>query len=432
MNRDVKKKIAVIGSGISGISAAYILSSKYKIHLFEKNDYFGGHTRTLTIPEDNNIAIDTGFIVFNDKNYPDLIKFFNHLEILTSNSDMSFAVSDSFAKVEYGGRSLKSFFAQPKNIVNFNFLKMIYEIYRFYKLCKTVKHDNLTDQVTISDFLDENNFSFYMRNLHIYPLISSIWSTNQSDVINFPFRLFLNFFNNHDLFNFKDRPQWKFINGGSHTYIKKILNLNKFEYSLNCKITDIKREGNQIKIIHNNQELIFDFLVLATHADQALKLLGDPTLDEIEILSKFQYTKNKAFLHSDIEMMPKNKNTWSSWNFIKNKKNSKDFTLSYWMNNLQKLKTRNNYFVTINPTQAPNYIHDETFFTHPKFDFASHKAQKMLKDIQGIKNTFFCGSYQGFGFHEDGIQSAAYIAKLLEVDIPWKRDNSFYNRLQYL
>ena len=221
MNKDVKKKIAVIGSGISGISAAYILSSKYKIHLFEKNDYFGGHTRTLNIPEDNNIAIDTGFIVFNDKNYPDLIKFFNHLDILTSNSDMSFAVSDSFAKVEYGGKNLKSLFAQPKNIVNFNFLKMIYEIYRFYKLCKTVKHDNLTDEVTISDFLDENNFSFYMRNLHIYPLISSIWSTNQSDVINFPVRLFLNFFNNHDLFNFKDRPQWKFINGGSHTYIKK-------------------------------------------------------------------------------------------------------------------------------------------------------------------------------------------------------------------
>ena len=218
---------------------------------------------------------------------------------------------------------------------------------------------------------------------------------------------------------------------GTKIVSSKILNLNKFEYSLNCKITDIKREGNQIKIIHNNQELIFDFLVLATHADQALKLLGDPTLDEIEILSKFQYTKNKAFLHSDIEIMPKNKNTWSSWNFIKNKKNSKEFTLSYWMNNLQKLKTRNNYFVTINPTQAPNYIHDETVFTHPKFDFASHKAQKMLKDIQGIKHTFFCGSYHGFGFHEDGIQSAAYIAKLLEVDIPWKRDNSFYNRLQY-
>ena len=432
MNKDLRKKIAVIGSGISGISSALILSSKYEVHLFEKNDYFGGHTRTINILDDNNLAIDTGFIVYNDKNYPDLIKFFNHLDILTSNSDMSFAVSDSFTNVEYGGKNIKSLFAQRRNIVNFNFLKMIYEIYRFYKLCRTIKLDDIKDHITISDFLDENNFSSYVKNMHIYPLVSSIWSTNQSDVINFPLKLFLNFFNNHDLFNLKDRPQWKFVNGGSNTYIKKILSLNKFEYSLKSEITSITRKGNQIKIINNNKQLTFDFLVLATHADQAKKLLSDASLEEVNILSKFQYTKNNAYLHSDIRMMPKNKNTWSSWNFIKNKNNSQHFTLSYWMNNLQKLKTTKNYFVTINPIQVPNYIHNETIFKHPKFDFASHEAQKKLKNIQGTKNTFFCGSYHGYGFHEDGIQSAAYIAKMLEVDIPWKRDNSFYNRLQYM
>ena len=432
MNKDLQKKIAVVGSGISGISSAFILSSKYKVHLFEKNNYFGGHTRTINVSDDNNLAIDTGFIVYNDKNYPDLIKFFNHLDILTSNSDMSFAVSDSFAKVEYGGKNLKSLFAQRKNIVNFNFLKMTFEIFRFYKLCKKIKLDNLKNHITISDFLDENNFSFYVRNLHIYPLISSIWSTNHSDVLNFPFKLFLNFFNNHDLFNFKDRPQWKFVNGGSNTYIKKILSLNKFEHSLNSEITDIKREANQIKIISNNKELTFDFLVLATHADQALQILADPSSDEINILSKFKYTKNKTYLHSDITMMPINKKTWSSWNFIKNKNKNQNFTLTYWMNNLQKLETKKNYFVTINPIEVPNYIYNETIFTHPKFDTASHEAQKRLKNIQGTKNTFFCGAYHGYGFHEDGIQSASYIAKMLEVDIPWKRDNSFYNRLQYM
>ena len=432
MNRDLRKKIAVIGSGISGISSAFILSSKYEVHLFEKNDYFGGHTRTINVLDDNNLAIDTGFIVYNDKNYPDLIKFFNHLDILTSNSDMSFAVSDSFTKVEYGGKNLKSLFAQRSNIVNLNFLKMIYEIYRFYKLCRIIKLDNLKDDITISDFLDENNFSSFVKNMHIYPLVSSIWSTNQSDVINFPLKLFLNFFNNHELFNFKDRPQWKFVNGGSNTYIKKILSLNKFEYSLKSEITNITRKVNQIKIINNNKQLTFDFLVLATHADQAKKLLSDASLQEADILSKFQYTNNKAYLHSDTRMMPKNKKTWSSWNFIKNNNNSQHFTLSYWMNNLQKLKTKKNYFVTINPIEVPNYIHNETIFKHPKFDFASHEAQKKLRNIQGAKNTFFCGSYHGYGFHEDGIQSAAYIAKMLEVDIPWKRDNSFYNRLQYM
>ena len=432
MNRDLRKKIAVIGSGISGISSAFILSSKYEVHLFEKNDYFGGHTRTINVIDDNNLAIDTGFIVYNNKNYPDLIKFFNHLDILTSNSDMSFAVSDSFTKVEYGGKNLKSLFAQRSNIVNLNFLKMIYEIYRFYKLCRIIKLDNLKDDITISDFLDENNFSSFVKNMHIYPLVSSIWSTNQSDVINFPLKLFLNFFNNHELFNFKDRPQWKFVNGGSNTYIKKILSLNKFEYSLKSEITNITRKENHIKIINNNKKLTFDFLVLATHADQAKQLLSDVSLQEADILSKFQYTNNKAYLHSDTRMMPKNKKTWSSWNFIKNNNNSQHFTLSYWMNNLQKLKTKKNYFVTINPIEVPNYIHNETIFKHPKFDFASHEAQKKLKNIQGAKNTFFCGSYHGYGFHEDGIQSAAYIAKMLEVDIPWERDNSFYNRLQYM
>ncbi len=432
MDKELQKKIAIIGSGISGISSAFILSSKYKVHLFEKNDYLGGHTRTVNVPDDNDLAIDTGFIVYNDKNYPDLIKFFNHLDILTSNSDMSFAVSDSFAKVEYGGKNLKSLFAQHKNIINFNFLKMTYEIYRFYKLCKKIKVDSLKHQLTICEFLDENNFSFYMRDLHIYPLISSIWSTNQSDVPNFPFILFLNFFSNHDLFNFKNRPQWKFVNGGSNTYVKKIISLKKFEYSLNSNISNINRSENDIKIIHNNQELNFDYLVLATHADQALKILNDPSSDETKILSKFKYTENKAFLHSDKKMMPKNRKTWSSWNFIKNKNNSHNFTLSYWMNNLQKLNTKKNYFVTINPIETPEYIHNETVFTHPKFDFETNEAQKMLINIQGINKTFFCGSYHGYGFHEDGIQSAAYIAKMLEVDIPWKRNNSFYNRLQYI
>ncbi len=432
MDKELQKKIAIIGSGISGISSAFILSSKYKVHLFEKNDYLGGHTRTVNVTDDNDLAIDTGFIVYNDKNYPDLIKFFNHLDILTSNSDMSFAVSDSFAKVEYGGKNIKSLFAQHKNIINFNFLKMTYEIYRFYKLCKKIKIDSLKPQLTICEFLDENNFSSYMRDLHIYPLISSIWSTNQSDVLNFPFILFLNFFSNHDLFNFKNRPQWKFVNGGSNTYVKKIISLKKFEYSLNINISNINRNENGIKIIHNNQELNFDYLVLATHADQALKILNDPSSDETNILSKFKYTENKAFLHSDKKMMPKNRKTWSSWNFIKNKNNSHNFTLSYWMNNLQKLNTKKNYFVTINPIETPEYIHNETVFTHPKFDFETNEAQKMLINIQGTNKTFFCGSYHGYGFHEDGIQSAAYIAKMLEVDIPWKRDNSFYNRLQYI
>ncbi len=431
MNNTSQKKIAVIGSGISGISSAYFLSSKYKVHLYEKNKYLGGHTRTINISTDNNLPIDTGFIVYNNKNYPDLVRFFDHLNVKTLNSNMSFAVSDAFSNIEYGGQNLRTIFAQHKNIFNFKYIKMIYEIYRFYELCKKKNLQNIDKNMTVNDFLNIYNFSSFVRNLHIYPLISSIWSSNQDDVINFPLKLFLNFFNNHDLFNFKNRPQWKFLQGGSNTYVKKIINMKKFSYSLNSDINNVIRFNNQIKIINNNKENIYDYLVIATHADQALKLLQNPTQEEKIILSIFEYTNNKAYLHSDPSMMPKNKKTWSSWNFIKDQKDKNAFTLTYWMNNLQKLQTKKNYFVTINPIEIPTEIHDKTIFTHPKFNMQTSKFQSKIKELQGVNNTFFCGAYHGFGFHEDGIQSAAYVAKILGVDIPWKRNNNFYNRLQY-
>ena len=431
MHKVSKKRIAVIGSGIAGISASYFLSSRYDVHLFEKNNYLGGHTRTITVPTDKKLSIDTGFIVFNDKNYPDLIKFFQHLNVQTLNSDMSFAVSDINYDIEYGGKNLKTLFTQYKNLLNFNYLKMIYEIYYFYKLCKNMKIDEVKNDISIEDFLNSHGLSSYLKKLHIYPLISSIWSTNQNDVNIFPLKLFLNFFNNHELFNFKNRPKWKFVKGGSNSYITKILGLKKFNYSLNTKINEIVRSGNQIKIIKNDEETLFDYLVIATHADQALELLNNPTEQEKKILSKFHYTKNRAYLHSDSSMMPSNKIAWSSWNFIKNKKEYKNFTLTYWMNNLQKLKTTKEYFVTINPANTPKNIHNETIFKHPKFNLLTMKAQGKLKYLQGVNNTFFCGAYHGYGFHEDGIQSAAYVSKMLGVDIPWKRDNSFYNRLLY-
>ena len=431
MYNNQKKKIAVIGSGIAGISASYLLSSNYNVHLFEKNNYLGGHTRTVQVSADNNLSIDTGFIVFNDKNYPDLIKFFDHLDVQTANSEMSFAVSDVDYNIEYGGKNLKSLFAQYKNIFNISYLKMIYEIYCFYKLCKNTKLDKITNNYTIEDFLKKNNFSSYLKELHIYPLISSIWSANQRDISNFPLKLFLNFFNNHDLFNFKDRPQWKFVQGGSNSYIKKIIGLDKFSFSLNTKIEKIIRSENNIKIINNDEEVVFDYIIIATHADQALQIIDNPTNDEKDILSKFEYTKNRACLHSDRSMMPKNNKTWSSWNFIKSAKANSNFTLTYWMNNLQKLETSKEYFVTINPENIPDNTYNETFFTHPKFNLQTMKSQSKLKDLQGINNTFFCGAYHGYGFHEDGIQSAVYISKMLGIDIPWKRDNKFYNRLLY-
>ena len=427
----MKERIAVIGSGISGISSAYFLSKNFDVHLFEKEDRLGGHTRTIFIKEDNNIPIDTGFIVFNENNYYDLTKFFYALNVDFEDSDMSFAVSNLAFNIEYSGKNFSTLFANLKNLFSYNYLKMIFEIHKLYKLCSKINLENKQKKISIKEFLDRYNFSDYVRKFHIYPMISSIWSSNIKDVEYFPLVSFVNFFKNHGLFNLKNRPQWKYVKGGSKTYIEKVIALNLFKYSTNISINYVDRKNNKIEIFQkNNEKLIFDKIVFATHADQALSLINNPTKEEIDVLSNFKYSKNNAYLHSDVDLMPKNTKTWSSWNFLDHSQ-SLNFTLTYWMNNLQKLKTSNNYFVTINPPFEPKNIWDKTIFEHPIFNLSTYEAQQKLQNLQGKLNTFFCGSYFGYGFHEDGIQSSALVANLMGVNLPWTRDKKFINRLQF-
>ena len=427
----MKERIAVIGSGISGISSAYFLSKNFDVHLFEKEDRLGGHTRTIFIKEDNNIPIDTGFIVFNENNYYDLTKFFYALNVDFEDSDMSFAVSNLAFNIEYSGKNFSTLFANLKNLFSYNYLKMIFEIYKLYKLCSKINLENKQKKISIKEFLDRYNFSDYVRKFHIYPMISSIWSSNIKDVEYFPLVSFVNFFKNHGLFNLKNRPQWKYVKGGSKTYIEKVIALNLFKYSTNISINYVDRKNNKIEIFQkNNEKLIFDKIVFATHADQALSLIKNPTKEETDVLTNFKYSKNNAYLHSDVDLMPKNTKTWSSWNFLDHSQ-SLNFTLTYWMNNLQKLKTSNNYFVTINPPFEPKNIWDKTIFEHPIFNLSTYEAQQKLQNLQGKLNTFFCGSYFGYGFHEDGIQSSALVANLMGVNLPWTRDKKFINRLQF-
>ncbi|PPR45753.1 MAG: hypothetical protein CFH16_01080 [Alphaproteobacteria bacterium MarineAlpha5_Bin6] len=429
----IKKKIAVIGSGISGLSASVFLSSKYEVQLLEKNDYLGGHTRTKKLKENNNIlSIDTGFIVYNNKNYPDLSNFFKYLNLETEESNMSFSLSINKSNIEYGGSSLKSLFAQKKNLFSFKFLLLIKEIRRFYKFCKNLSLENYTNEFTLEDFLNQNKFSDNIRNLHIYPMASSIWSNNKKEIKNFPFVSFINFFKNHGLFDFKNRPQWRFVKGGSSKYIEKIISKKMFNYKVNFCVKKIIRKKNKIVIISDNgQNIEVDKVVIATHADQSLKMLEEPSKEENNILSKFRYTNNEAFLHSDHSFMPRNLKAWSSWNFIGDSINDNNFSLSYWMNNLQNIKSNKEYFVTINPQISPKEYYDHTFFEHPIYNLETINAQKKINIIQGYLNTYYCGSYCGFGFHEDGIQSAAYIAEVLNVALPWERNENFESRLNY-
>ena len=428
-----KENIAIIGSGISGLSASFFLSNKFNVHLFEKEKKLGGHTRTVNVNKFNqSLPIDTGFIVYNYENYPDLVSFFSQLNVATQKSDMSFAVSCTNPNLEYGGTNLNSLFAQRKNIFSFKFISLIFEILRLYKTGKNINLETIADNLTIEDFLSKNKFSKEVRDFHIYPMISSIWSSNIKDVKNFPFISFLHFFNNHGLFNIGKRPNWRFVSGGSYRYVEALINKKKFKFTTNCKIKKIIRKDNKVTLLKDNGKLeVFDKIVFATHADQSLKLLDDPTDLENNILSKFNYTKNKAYLHSDDKLMPNKKLAWSSWNFIQNENLNHNFSLTYWMNRLQKIDCPENYFVSINPHIEPRNIIDYTFFEHPIFNTETLSAQKNLGLIQGSQNTYFCGSYCGYGFHEDGIQSAAYVAKKLDVELPWKRSYDYKSRLIY-
>ena len=427
----MKEKVAVIGSGISGLSAAYLLSSKYDVVIYEKNNRLGGHTRTLYVDQySKKIPIDTGFIVFNEKNYPDLTNFFQLLDIQCSDSDMSFAVSNNVPDIEYSGKSVFSLFANFNNFFSINFYKMIFEIKKLYSLCDKINIKELNSEITLDDFLNENKFSNYLKKYHILPMISSIWSSNIEDVKKFPLITFINFFQNHALFKFKNRPKWKYVLGGSNEYIKKLIKLKKFKYFTNFNIMKILRNNNNIEIYDiDNNCYKFDKLIFATHADQVLPLLDGPTKSELKIFNKIKYSSNLAYLHTDTSLMPKSKYAWSSWNFL-NMSSSKKFTLTYWMNLLQRLPTKTNYFVTVNPFKEPNNIINLTKFEHPLYSLDTLKAQKEIMQIQGLNNTYFCGSYLGYGFHEDGIQSAAHISKLLDCNLPWNRDRNFYNRLQ--
>ena len=427
----MKEKIAIIGSGISGLSAAYLLSKKYDVSLYEKNKRLGGHTRTIQVNDSTKkIPIDTGFIVFNETNYPDLTKFLELLRIDCKDSDMSFAVSNKSPNIEYSGKTFFTLFANYNNLFSFKFYKMLFEIKRLYSLCNKLEINDINSKLILDDFLNKYQFSDYLKKYHILPMISSIWSSNIDDVKQFPLITFINFFKNHALFKFKNRPKWKFISGGSNQYIKKLISLNTFKYFTNFQIIKIIRDNKEIKIIdENNNYNSFSKLVFATHADQIISLLDNPTNKEINIFNKFKYSTNTAYLHTDNSLMPRSKLAWSSWNFL-NKPISKNFTLTYWMNLLQKLPTNKNYFVTVNPFVVPNNFIDKTLFEHPIYSLDTLKAQKEVMNIQGFNNTYFCGSYLGYGFHEDGIQSAAYISKLLGCNLPWNRDKNFYNRLQ--
>ena len=406
-------KIAVIGSGISGLSASYYFSKKYKVDLFEQDDHFGGHSYTYDIKEDNKIiAVDLGFIVFNEQTYPNLIRFFNELNVPFEKSNMSFSVSIKDTNVEYGGSGFNAIFANKKNLLNFKFLKMINEIINFYKTAPSLINTE-TSNVTLGDYLKSSKLSKYFIEYHIIPMVAAIWSMPFQKAKEMPLKLFLNFFTNHGLFKLKNRPQWFTVSNRSRTYVKKVLEKISGEVFKNYKVSKILRNENNVRILIGNEYLDYDHVILASHADQSLELLDDPSLEESEILKKFTYVSNEAYLHRDENLMPIRKSAWSSWNSISKNENT---CVTYWLNKLQNLNSEKNYFLTLNPVEAidKNKIIKKIHFTHPYFNKDNVALQKDLHKLQGKKRTWFCGSYFGYGFHEDGLNSSKELFKKFE------------------
>ena len=411
-------KIAIVGAGISGLSAAYYLSKKHKVDLFEKENQFGGHANTLKVSCGNNkeINVDIGFMVFNKNTYPNLINFFSENKIEIEKSDMSFSVSVNGSNLEYCGKGLGGIFSNKKNLLNLKFIKMFFEIISFYKNCEKINLKNV-QLITLGEYLKEIKISDYFINYHIIPMVSAIWSMPPYEATQMPLSFFFFFFKNHGLFKIKNRPQWFTVANRSKTYVDKIINQISGEHFKNYNINKIIRNEFGAKIFYGEENEFFDYdkVVIATHADEALKIIDNPTSDEEHILKNFKYRENTAIIHFDETIMPKNKKAWCSWNSSMSIDNIEKTSVTYWLNQLQNLKIDRNIFLTINPYReiSSDQIFKKVTFTHPYYDAEALSNQQNLYKIQNKKNILFCGSYFGYGFHEDGIKSSIDMLKTL-------------------
>ncbi len=409
-------KIAVVGSGISGLSAAYYLSKKHHVDLFEKEDHFGGHSHTIDlIFGSKKISVDIGFIVFNFKTYPNLINFFKENDIQIEKSNMSFSVSVDNTNFEYCGKGLSGIFCNKSNLVNLNFLRMFFDLIKFYKKSdQTIISD---EKLTLGEYLKINNLSKQFIDYHIIPMVSAIWSMPPYEASKMPISFFLRFFKNHGLFKLKKRPQWYTVSNRSRTYVNKIISKVSGEYYKNYKVNKIIRKSSGIDLYYGGENEFFDYdkAVVATHADEALNLIETPTEDEKNILSNFSYKENIAYIHTDERYMPKNKKAWSSWNSSMDEKNIQKNSITYWLNLLQNLKCEQDIFLTLNPYFEidDKKVLKKVKFKHPYYDQKALDTQSELFRLQNQKDLLFCGSYFGYGFHEDGIKSTIEMLKNL-------------------
>lgn len=414
-------RIAVIGGGISGMLSWYLLQRNYDVTLLEANDYLGGHTATVDVEvQGQNYAIDTGFIVFNNWTYPIFNKFIADLGVAALPTEMSFSVKNTQNNLEYNGNTFASLFAQKRNLFRPSFWKMLLEITRFNKLGKQLVADDHADlDLELGAFLDKHGFGTGIRDNYLLPMGAAIWSAGLTDMPKFPVRFFLRFFNNHGLLNINDRPQWSVIKGGSRSYVEALLaRVGKDKLRLKQNIAGVTRQATGVTVHYadGNAEQ-FDKVVFACHSDQALALLKDASAEETAVLGGIAYQQNEVVLHTDTELLPKRKAAWASWNYNLDSQLSDKSTLTYNMNILQRLTAPVTFCVTLNNTAniAKDKILGIYHYAHPVYNPMTIACQQRRAEINGQRNSYFCGAYWYNGFHEDGARSAVDVAAMLGV-----------------
>lgn len=413
------KKIAIIGSGISGLTCAYLLSRQYEVHVFEANDYLGGHTATKTVTVKNKqYDIDTGFIVFNDWTYPNFIKLLEKIGIKKQKTQMSFSVFDQISGFEYNGHTLTSLFSQKSNILSPRFYSFLFEIFKFNKVCKKYQTKDFDDDLTLQYIIKNYNFSDFFAQHYILPMVAAIWSGSLDEAKDFPLKFFLKFFMNHGLLNVINRPQWYVVQNGSKSYISSLIK-DVHKLYLSTPIASIKRHSDHV-IIKTMQDLYeFDDVIIATHSDQALNLLEDASPNEHQVLNDIPYRNNDVTLHTDISQLPKYRASWASWNFRNPETKNVAPKVTYNMNILQTLDTETTFCVSLN---QKNDIHKDKIlaeyqYSHPVINNKTIKAQQKRDLICGVNRTHFCGAYWYQGFHEDGVNSALDVCKRFGVTL---------------
>ena len=420
------RKIAVVGSGISGLSAAWLLSQTHDVSLLEADERIGGHSNTvIAMTERGPVPVDTGFIVYNTPTYPNLTALFEHIGVETQPTEMSFAVSLDQGKLEYSGADLNGLFVQRSNLFRPRFHGMIRDLLRFYRQAPR-DLPSLGDE-TLEHYLDRNRYGTAFRDDHLYPMAAAIWSTPVGSIGDYPARSFIRFCENHGLLKITDRPVWRTVKGGSRSYVDRLAGEISGTVQRANAVVQVERFQYGTRVYFADGVYAdYDEVVLACHADQALKILKGPTDRERRVLGSFRYTKNHAILHSDDRLMPIRRKAWAAWNYLADRGRPEDLMVTYWMNRLQSIDETNPLFVTLNPTMAPqpSKIHYEKTYEHPVFDQAAMAAQAELWSLQGEGGVWYCGAYFGAGFHEDGLQAGLAVAEAIgDVRRPWTVEN---------